>query len=185
MKLYQKIEIPNFEAMVEEILQLVQPQIEQNLRYWDIGFTEIHKKTPTFFDYIRQNFYRMPALFRFYNTPPFGRLGAHIDNSQIAKNRIGFNIPLLGTANTEMNYYDSPSDNLELSPTVGFGSMPAQLIKDRSKLVFLDRVVIDKPTLLRTDVIHEVVNNNDSYRLVLGMKFIGNTFEEVYKFNDH
>ncbi len=184
MKLYQKIDVPDYDIMVEEILKLSSNQISQNLRYWDIHLYEFCKKTPTFLNYIVCNFHSLPILFRFYNTPPHGKLGAHIDNGQSAENRIGFNIPLSGTANTEMNYYDTPPDNLELKPAIGFGEMPAQIIKDHSKLIFLDKLVVDKPTLLRTDVIHEVINNNDSYRLVLGMKFVGNTFEEVYKFKN-
>ena len=182
IRIYQKIDVPNIESIVEEILKLVKPQIDQNLRFWDVEFNKFKSNTPTFIDYMRRNFYRMPILYRFYNTPPFGKLGPHIDNGPAARNRIGFNIPLLGTDNTEMNYYDTPADNLELSPTIGFGHLPAQIIKDYSKLVLLDSVVIDKPTLLRTDAIHEVINNKDSYRLVMGMKLMGNTFEEVYKF---
>ena len=184
MKLYQKLDVPDFNIMVEELLELSKTQIEQNLRYWDIKFIEFYKNTPTFFKYISSNFYRLPILFRFYNTPPYGKLVAHIDNTQEAKNKIGFNFPLLGTTNTQMNFYYSPPDNVDLQ-YAGFEDMPVQLIKDKSKLILADSIEIDKPTLLRTDSIHEVVNNNNSYRLVLGMKFIGNTFEEVYKFNNN
>jgi len=181
--LYKKITVPNFEAIKAEILELVAPQISQNLRYWDVPFIEFYKSTPCFYNYMKENFYMFPRLFRFYNSPPFGGLGPHIDNLPTAKNRIGFNIPLAGTENTLMNYYDTPSDNLEITHNLGFGSMPAQLIKDKSRLVLIDSVEIDQPTLLRTDVIHSVTNPNETYRLVMGMKLIGSTFEEVYKGN--
>jgi hypothetical protein len=107
----------------------------------------------------------------------------HIDNIPTAKNRIGFNIPLVGTKNTSMNYYDTPADNLELRTSGGLGSLPTQFIKDKTKLVLIDSLEVDYPTLLRTDVIHSVSNPNESYRLILGMKMVGNTFEEVYKGN--
>lgn len=181
--LYKKIIVPDFEVIKDEILELVAPQISQNLRFWDVPFIEFYKSTPSFYNYMRENFHRFPSLFRFYNSPPYGGLGPHIDNLSTAKNKIGFNIPLAGTKNTVMNYYTTPEDNLEISHTVGFGNLPAQLIKDKSRLVLIDSLEVDQPTLLRTDVIHEVVNNNETYRLVMGMKLIGTTFEEVYKGN--
>lgn len=180
-ELYRKIEIPNFEIIKTELLTLVETQISQNLRYWDLPAIDFFKSAPMFCKYILKNFYKFPALFRFYNTPPFGGLGPHIDNLPTAKNRIGFNIPLAGTKNTVMSYYYTPNDNLELTHNLGFGSMPAQLIKDNTKLILIDNLEIDQPTLLRTDVIHSVSNLNDTYRLVLGMKLIGTTFEEVFK----
>lgn len=180
-ELYRKIEIPNFEIIKTELLTLVSPQISQNLRYWDIPGIDFFKSAPVFFNYLKKNFYRFPILFRFYNSPPHDGLGPHIDNLPTAKNRIGFNIPLLGVKNTVMNYYDTISDNLEIAHTVGFGSTPAQLIKDNTRLVLIDSFVVNQPTLVRTDRIHSVSNPNDTYRLVLGMKFIGTTFEEVYK----
>jgi hypothetical protein len=180
-ELYKKIKIINFEVIKAELLEMVATQISQNLRYWDVPLIEIYKSSPSIFNYIRENFYRFPTLFRFYNTPPFGGLGPHIDNLSTAKNKIGFNIPLVGTNNTAMNYYTTPEDNLEISHTIGFGNLPAQLIKDQNRLVLLDSFEVDQPTLLRTDVIHSISNPNDSYRLILGMKFIGSRFEEVYK----
>jgi hypothetical protein len=183
MLLYKKIKVPNFEIISEEILTLVQDQISQNLRYWDLPGVAFYKSTPVFFKYLNDHFYKFPRLFRFYNTPPNGMLGPHIDNLATAPNKIGFNIPLSGTKNTFMNYYTTPRDNLDITHDGGFGAMPAQLIKDKEKLMLVDSLEIDEPTLLRTDVIHEIDNPNLTYRLVLGMKFIGNTFEDVYKFD--
>jgi hypothetical protein len=178
--IYKKIDVPNLEVMISEIMTMVSPQISQNLRYWDLPLTDFYKATPTFFKYITSNTFRsIPRLFRFYNTPPYGMLGPHIDNLATAPNKIGFNIPLSGTKNTFMNYYTTPDDNLGITLSGGFGSMPAQIIKDKSKLVLIDSIEIDKPTVLRTDLIHEVVNPNNSYRLVLGMKYIGKQIEDV------
>ena len=182
MLFYKKINVPNFEIMSKEILEMVQPQISQNLRYWDLPLSDFYRFTPTFFEYLRTHFYSLPILFRFYNTPPFSKLLPHIDNVPKANNKIGFNIPLLGTKNTSMGYYETPKYNLELT-YLGFGDAPTQLIKDMDKLVFVDSVEIDQPTLVRTDAIHGVDNPNPTNRLVLGMKFIGSSFEDVFKFN--
>lgn len=181
---YQKIKVPNYDIMRNEILKFVQPQITENLRYWDIPRIDAPRAFPLLCEYIVKNFYSFPILFRFYNSPPFSELSPHVDNVSGAANQIGFNIPVLGTSNTRMNYYDTPSDNIELQYTGGFGGLPTQLIKDITKLVLTDSIEIDEPTLLRTDKIHEVVNNKETNRLILGMKFIGTTFEEVFKFKN-
>jgi hypothetical protein len=180
--LYQKIKIPNFEIIMTELLRLVAPQISQNLRYWDIPLIDFEKFTPMFYGYILKNFYNFPKLFRFYNTPPFGNLHTHIDSLPTSKQRIGFNIPLAGTTNTFMNYYNTPSDNLFQPPFRGFGSTgQVMLVKDKTKLELIDSFELNQPALIRTDVVHSVINPNKSYRLVLGMKLMGTTFEEVYK----
>lgn len=178
--LYKKLDVPEIEVIINEILQLVSPQISQNLRYWDLPVLDFYSSTPNFFKFITGKIFRnTPKQFRFYNTPPYTNLGPHIDNVPTAK--IGLNIPLLNTKNTAMNYYDTPEDNLELQSEGGFGGLPAQVIKDKRRLVLVDSIELDKPTLLRTDRIHEVINQNNSYRLILGMKYIGNSFEDVYK----
>jgi len=178
--LYKKLDVPEFDIILNEILALVSPQISQNLRYWDLPYLDFYKSTPTFFKFITGKTFRsFPTLFRFYNTPPYSNLGPHIDNVSTAPNKIGLNIPLLNTKNTAMNYYDTPEDNLELRSKGGFGGLPTQVIKDTRRLVLVDSIELDKPTLLRTDRIHEVINQNNSYRLVLGMKYIGKQFEDV------
>jgi hypothetical protein len=182
MKYYQKLDIENFDVITDELLQYVQPQIAENLRYWDISAQDLSKNTPLFFNFVEQNFYMLPILFRFYHIPPFSTLAPHIDNTKEAKNKIGFNIPLYGTKNSTMDYYTTPEENLELTYN-GFAKMPTQLIKDKSKLVHVDSVEIDRPTLVRTDMIHGVINQKDTRRLVLGLKCLGSTFEQVYKFN--
>lgn len=183
MILYKKIEIPNFDTISIEILKLVQPQISQNLRFWDIPFIEFYKNTPVFFTYISKNFYKLPVLFRFYNTPPFGGLTPHIDNLKEARNKIALNIPLSGTKNTTMDYYSTIEDNVYVTHTEGKVYLPVQIIKDQSKLTLIDSLELDAPALVRTDVVHGVKNNNDSYRLTMSLKFIGNNFKEIYKGN--
>lgn len=178
-KLYQKITVPNLENIVGEVVSFSQRQIEENVRAWDIDLSSVKKHMPIFFSYLLGNFYQLPALFRVYNTPPFGGLATHADNNTIA-----FNLPLYGTANTQMNYYSTPPDNVELK-YAGF-RVPQELtkiVKDQSKLILLESLELDQPALVRIDVLHDVVNNNPTNRLVISMKCIGKTFAEVYRGN--
>ena len=179
--LYKKITVPDFEVIRLELLEIVAPQISQNLKFWDLPFSEFYKSCPTFYNYMVENLYGFPKLFRFYNIPPGGELEPHIDNHANAKNKIAFNIPLLGTKNTTTDYYDTPDDNMESVSAGGFGSLPILVIKDRSRLVLIDSLELDQPTLVRTDRIHSVTNPNETSRLVLSMKLLGNKFEQVYK----
>jgi hypothetical protein len=81
-----------------------------------------------------------------------------------------------------MNYYSTPPDNIELRYE-GFRvpPEPTKFPKDISKIVLLESLELDKPALVRIDVLHSVTNNNPTYRLVLSMKCIGKTFEQVYR----
>lgn len=183
MILYQKIAVPNFDIMVDEILNSVQEEVNDKLRYWDLPVSHFKTHTPVFLKYLEDNFYNLPILFRFYNSPPFEGIGPHVDNLPKAKNKIGFNFPLLNTKNTTMDYYHNPYDNVKMLYHGGFGRDHSQGIKDKSKLTLVDSVEIDVPTLVRTDKYHGVTNPNNSYRLILGMKFNGTAFEQVFKFS--
>lgn len=178
---YKKIEVENFIQIQTEILEFAKDYICQDLRYWDIKFYLFYKHTPIFSNFLFKNFRSLPILSRFYNTPPFYTMGAHTDNVANSKNKIGFNIPLLNTENTQMEFYTTPSNNMVLT-TLGMNGEFAQHVKDKSLLRTVDSVEIDKPTLVRTDQLHGIVNNKSTRRLVLGLKFNGSNFDEVYKF---
>jgi hypothetical protein len=181
MLLYKKIKIPNFDVMSEEILKMVQPQISQNLRYWDLPFTAFQRHTPELFKYLTTNFHRLPILFRFYNTPPYSDLPVHTDNIETAKNKIALNMPLYGTKNTTMDYYVTDKDNLHVSYTDGIKDYPIRLLKDNLYITLIDSMELDSPSLIRTDILHGVRNNNDYYRLTLSLKFVGDNFDTIFK----
>ena len=181
MLLYKKIKIPNFDVMTEEILKMIQPQISQKLRYWDLPFTAFQRHTPELFKYLTTNLHRLPILFRFYNTPAYSDLPIHTDNIETAKNKIALNIPLYGTKNTTMDYYVTDIDNLHVTFTDGIKDYPIRLIKDNLPLTLIDSMELDSPTLIRTDILHGVRNNNNDYRLTLSLKLLGDNFDNVFK----
>jgi hypothetical protein len=181
MLLYKKIKIPNFEIISEEIITLVQPQIFQNLRFWDLPIESFLRHTPVFFKYLITNFSRFPLIYRFYNTPPYEGLRPHIDNVENASNKIALNIPLLGTKNTTMDYYTTDKDNFNLRYTEGFKHLPVQILKDDTNVTLIDSIELDNPALVRTDVVHGVRNNNNSYRLSMSMKFESDNFDDIFK----
>ena len=179
--LYKKLNVPNFEILKDELLELIRPEISQNLRFWTLSVASVYKQAPNLSNFIFKNFIKAPVLIRCYNTPPFSGLVPHIDNVKNARNQVALNIPLYGTQNTSMDYYSTEEDNLFLTYTDGKANLPVQVIKDQNKLVLIDSIELDIPALVRTDVIHGIRNDNSTYRLIASFKFLGSSFEEVYK----
>jgi len=82
-----------------------------------------------------------------------------------------------------MDWYSCPDDNFD-NGRLGFNKTPASKVIDPTKLVKIDSTVIDRPTFVRTDVVHGIINNNNTRRLVLSLRFpysykFGQNFEDV------
>jgi hypothetical protein len=96
---------------------------------------------------------------------------------------LGLNIPIIGYENTTMNWYDCPDDNL-IDGNYGFNNITASRVVDFTKLTKVDTAIIDCPTFVRTDVVHGIINDNITRRLVLSLRFpysytFGQNFEDV------
>lgn len=185
--LYKKINIDNFIKIQDEILESVQAHINSNVRFWDKTFSQIKVISPTLYNFLNLH-KKLPIRFcRFYLTPANDSLGPHIDGDFKSKSPLGLNLPIIGCEGTVMNWYETQDGNLD-SGRYGFGNMNAIVVKDKAKLILLDSVVIDKPTFVRTDVLHEIINSKPSPRLVLSIRFlftntIGQHFTDVFNFS--
>lgn len=177
---YQELNVENFEDIRDELLVFSKKNIELELRYWDVPIIDFFKNTRSFSMFLINNFYSLPIICRFYNSPPFYKLAAHTDNHDNPKNKIGLNIPLVGTENTQMEFYQTPEDNLILSK-LGLNGEPTRSVKNLNLLELIDTIELKQPTLVRTDILHGVNNYKSTRRLILGLKFNGSSFKEVYK----
>lgn len=188
MLLYKKIKVENFESIRNELEQATVDNVAKNFRFWDVPFNWFKDKSPLLYEFIESR-KRIPVrLCRFYLTPPLDILRPHVDGLTTNKSPIGLNIPIIGYKNTSMDWYDCADDNLEDGP-YGFGGITASHVIDFSKLKHVDSTVIDCPTFVRTDVVHGVVNNNPTSRLVLSLRFYysktyGQNFEDVMNISD-
>lgn len=114
----------------------------------------------------------MIDLFRFYVTPAGTKMGIHIDGSS-PKVPFGLNFPVFNSADNYMNWYDIPEDQMHLFDAhKKYGYMPSFIPKKGADLKIIQSKQIDKPYFVKTDIMHNVVNNTDNDRIILSVRFL-------------
>ena len=184
MLLYKKLVVDDFEAMRSELEIATSDKIVSNVRFWDKSFIWFKTNTPIFYNFIESRKKIPIRLCRFYLTPCYDKLIPHVDGLTNNKSPIGLNIPIVGYQNTTMDWYSCPEDNFK-DGNYGFNNITASRVIDFKKIEKIDTTVIDCPTFVRTDVVHGIVNNNPTPRLVLSLRFpytstFGQNFEDVF-----
>lgn len=180
---YKKLNVADFEPIRAELEKATNDSVKNNLRFWDVPFDWFKDNAPLTYEFIDSRKKVPIRLCRFYLTPKFKVLLPHVDGSVNRRSPIGLNIPIIGYQNTSMDWYDCPEDNL-IDGKYGFNKINASKVVDFSKLKKIDTTVIDVPTFVRTDIVHGVVNQNTTPRLVLSIRFpytsvFGQNFEDV------
>jgi len=184
MLYYQKINVPNYEVMRQELIKFTIEDVNNDTRYWDVYRDKFKNTCPEFFEFVTANSKIPIRLCRFYLTPPNETLEPHIDGLVVNRSPIGLNFPIIGWENTTMDWYDCPIDNL-IDGGYGFGNINSCKVVDMTKLVKVSSVTIDVPTFVRTDVVHGVTNINPTKRLILSIRWynnntLGQNFNEVF-----
>jgi hypothetical protein len=184
MLYYQKINVPDYAVMREELVNFASENVNKNTRYWDVYRDKFKDTCPTFFNFVTSNSKIPVRLCRFYLTPPNELLDPHIDGLIANRSPIGLNFPIIGWENTTMEWYDCPKDNL-VDGEYGFGKINSSMVVDRTRLVKVDSVTIDVPTFVRTDIVHGVTNLNPFKRLILSVRWynndtLGQHFNQVF-----
>jgi hypothetical protein len=188
MLYYKKLNIDNFEAMRSELEAATIDRVKSNTRFWGESYMWFKQNTPTFYNFIETRKKISIRMCRFYLTPAHDFLAPHADGASDYRSPIGLNIPIIGWHNSSMDWYSCPDDNFE-NGHLGFNKTPASRVIDFTKLVKIDTTVIDRPTFVRTDVVHGITNNNPTCRLVLSLRFpyttrFGQNFEDVMNISD-
>jgi hypothetical protein len=161
-------------------------KVKANTRFWGEEYAWFKTNTPTFFNFIEIKKKVPVRMCRFYLTPSYDFLIPHADGISSYRSPIGLNIPISGYQNTYMDWYSCPDDNFD-DGHLGFNKTQASRVIDFNKIKKIDSTVIDCPTFVRTDIVHGVVNNNPTPRLVLSIRFpysvrFGQNFEDVFRF---
>ena len=123
-------------------------------------------------------------FYRFHITPPNGRLNPHIDGTKENPRVWALNIPIVGKYNHTMTWYKYDPDNWHtdyVEPRKPLGNAKGGVPLDKSKLEILDQTIINKPTLLRTDIPHSLENYNNFHRIILSVRFRGQDEPNAYK----
>jgi hypothetical protein len=180
---YKKLNVNNFEEMRVELEIATSNKIDTNVRFWDEHIDWFKNNTPIFYNFIEDRKKIPVRLCRFYLTPCYDKLIPHVDGLTNFRSPIGLNIPISGYQNTTMDWYSCPENNF-IDGKFGFNGITASRVINFNKITKIDSTVIDCPTFVRTDVVHGVINNNNTRRLVLSLRFpysykFGQNFEDV------
>jgi hypothetical protein len=180
---YRKLNVDNFETMRLELEAATMDKVNASIRFWGEEYSWFKKHSPTFYNFIESRKKVPIRMCRFYLTSAHDFLAPHADGTSDYRSPIGLNIPIIGYQNATMDWYSCPDDNFD-NGYLGFNKTTASKVIDPSKLVKIDTTVIDCPTFVRTDVVHGIVNDNPTCRLVLSLRFpysykFGQNFEDV------
>jgi hypothetical protein len=189
MLLYQKINVPDFRIKQRELINLIKNKFDKarTVSFYDPKSAEISEICPTLYSYILENSLEKIRFYRVYYTPPKGRLEPHIDGHGGYRNPISLIIPIIGYRNSLMKWWDESNANIVIENT-GWNNMLVTNILNKSELNCIEQVEIDRPTFVRTDIIHSVENYNETPRAILNVRWAynkikGQNFEDVFKIN--
>jgi hypothetical protein len=182
MLLFKKLNVENFKEIKSELNNSITDD-DLKLRFWDKNWEWFKDNAPELYKFISKRQKLTVRLCRFYLTPSFDRLIPHVDGLKNNRSPIGLNIPIFGYENTKMNWYHCDNDNFNAGP-FGFNKIEASRIINMKKLIKIESTTIDCPTFVRTDVAHEVINNNPTKRCVLSIRFyynetVGQQFDDA------
>jgi hypothetical protein len=185
---FLKINIPNYEAIRNQLAVAVDPFVKEKLRYKDVSQEWIIDHTPLLNAFLESRKKQKIRLYRIYISAPNSELLPHVDGSTKFKSPLGLNLPILGFEKINMDWYSCPADNFKDGP-YGFHGLPACRIIDFSLLKHEVSTIIDVPTFVRQDLPHGVKNNQSIPRVVLSIRFYqghstGREFNEVLDFED-
>ena len=188
MPYFQKIVLPNYEVIRQQLELASAPFITEKLRYKDVSDEWIKINFPLLHNVIEERKIQNVRLYRFYITNPNSKLLPHVDGLRKLRSPLGLNLPIVGYNDVFMDWYSCPVDNFKDGP-YGFNGAQASRIIDFKLLKHEVSTVIDTPTFVRQDVPHGVKNTTELYRIVLSIRFqqtqaVGQEFHEVFKFTD-
>lgn len=111
---------------------------------------------------------------RIFVTPPRTETGIHVDGSTWENgSKWAVNFPIVGCDGTEFKFYRvrqvSTNPRTHNRPDLG-ASVAMSFIKE-DVLEELESVELDSPTLVNTNVAHNVVNSNSAPRAILSVRF--------------
>ena len=170
MLLYKKISIENFDIIQDQILSFLTKHfgsIEKEILS-GIPKDEILSAVPLLNDFFVKNNLQ-PNMFAVFVRAPRVRAPIHTDGDSEDKLRyLAINLPIANCENTYQNYYAIPTTELEFIEDRGHRY---RAYKKEPRPEIFDRVEIVEPHLLRVDMPHDVDNEQDTYRVMLSVRF--------------
>lgn len=177
MRLYHKLDIDNFEDIRAELEAATDERFKKSkVMWWNPPNVEwIQENCPLAHKWVTENINLPIWFYRFQITLPNDELVPHIDGTKEKPRIYTLNFPIMRKYNSTMTWYKYDTDNWETQPISLGGKLghnaKAGVPLDMSKLEISEQIIVDRPTLLRTDIPHSLQNYNDQYRSVLSVRF--------------
>lgn len=176
--LFHKLDIDNWKEIQTELQKNTKhlEEVSKTKMYWLPPSDEwVEENCSLAIKWVKENI-KYPVLFyRFQITQPNGVLPPHIDGTKEKPRIYTLNFPIIREYNSMMTWYHYDPENWETKPVSLDGKLgnkaKAGLPIDSKQLEISEQIIVDKPTLLRTDIPHSLENYNDQYRAVFSVRF--------------
>lgn len=94
---------------------------------------------------------------KFYLTPPNFRWGPHVDGTTAAMNRVCLNVPVLNCENSLTLWNRVEPEDYKVGAYGHDGGLNT-LVKPGKDYPVIDQMTLDRITIMRTDLFHDVIN---------------------------
>jgi hypothetical protein len=190
LKCFIEMPIPCLEDIQREILNVIPADYEiTKIRGHNINKVALKENCPILYNWLVSNSKKMldPSRpVKVYFSPPNTGLKPHID---LARSPISLNIPILNVKGTQYVFYNTPEENLEKagdeSNVAGLNLTNGLTAIDDSKMTLLDTLELTEPHLMRTHVLHGVINRTNKTRIIICITWASNSlkFEDYINLN--
>ncbi|CAB4133518.1 hypothetical protein UFOVP257_240 [uncultured Caudovirales phage] len=174
MNVYKNVTFNNENVLIERLKQFIDLQKYENGSYEYVA--NEHEIKEECGDIINElvEIYKSPVhQIKYFITRPWCSMPIHVDGTMYGdkiSSYLALNLPLLNTKNTFMCWYDAKIfqtniklDRYEDGNACTYDPLTATLITEPLEIL--------SPVLVRTDIPHNVMNNNDTTRVIVSLRF--------------
>lgn len=188
MKCFVKVNIPCLSDIQNEILNILPTDYKvTRVRGVIVNKKKLKEHCPILYNWLLTHSKKILDTIRpvkIYFCPPNTGLKAHID---LSRSPISLNIPIQDVEDTKYVFYFTEHENLEKpkfeSKSSGLNLEQGLTAIDESKMILLDTLELTEPHLIRTHILHGVINNTDKTRIIIAINWASNSlnFEDYLK----
>jgi hypothetical protein len=174
-KFYKTINIPELSKIQDELIATIPHDFlsRKDTHSWITDPKDILSRCTTLNAFMAPRLKSPLGQIKFYCTPPWQLLDAHVDGSHRNKIPFGLNIPLMNTENTYQVWYYCPPNNTtkRIVPsknnlyTTGYLSK-VDVPVDTLTMPIIEELELSIPAVTKTDEMHSVFNPTNKTRLV-------------------
>jgi hypothetical protein len=180
LKCFTKISVSCLTDVQKEILNIIPKDYQiTKIRGYNLNKEILKKQCPRLYDWLNTNSKKPLDPLRpvkVYFTPPKNDLKAHID---LARSPISLNIPILNVKETQYVFYDTPKDNLQKagdeSNVNGLNLTNGLTAINETMMSKIDILELIEPHLMRTHVLHGVINPTNKTRIIICVTWASNS----------